>query len=168
LVFTILHLNTNLDQYLQGADQAAGQYAALDSGINALPDGFGKLSGGFDGIKKGNEAVYSGIGDINKGLSDINTAAAQVPDQVQKLADGQKSMKDGVDTAIAEIKELTGTQNSQGAGQTVSFAAPGRITPNSVQFVLRTAAIEKVTVQEDNSEIKEEKESFWDRLIKLF
>jgi X-X-X-Leu-X-X-Gly heptad repeat protein len=161
-------LNTSLDQYTQGVTQAAGKYDTLNSGIHALPGGFDQLSGGFKQIEEGNKAVYSAVNDLNNGLSDINSAAAGIPDQVQKLADGQKSMKTGIDQAGKEIEDLTRTGLAQGDGKAVSFGAPGKVVPNSVQFVLRTPAIEKAVKPAENTETKAEEESFWDRLIRLF
>lgn len=161
-------LNTNLNQYTQGVEQAAGQYDTLNTGINALPEGFGKLTGGYQDIKSGNKAVYSAIDQFNKGLSDINLATAKIPEQVQQLADGQKDMKGGLDQAVEEIKALAGTTSGQDVIKAVSFTAPGKIIPNSVQFVLRTPAIEKISKSNESVETEVEKVSFWDKLINLF
>jgi uncharacterized phage infection (PIP) family protein YhgE len=157
-----------LEQYLQGVSTASGQYDALDTGIHELPNGFGQLADGYQEIKDGNEAVYSAIDEINQGLSEVNTASAQIPDQVQQLADGQTDMKEGVDQAAKEIKELTQSASDKEKDQPVSFAAPGKIIPNSVQFVLRTAAIEKAVEPVGIVETQVEEEGFWDKLIGLF
>lgn len=161
-------LNTNLDQYTQGVEQAAGQYDTLNKGINALPEGFDKLTGGYQDIKAGNKAIYSAIDQFNKGLSDINLATAKIPEQVQQLADGQIDMKGGLDQAVEEIKALAGTTSDQDAIKAVSFTAPGKIIPNSVQFVLRTPAIEKISESNESVETEVEKVSFWDKLFNLF
>jgi len=161
-------LNTNFDLYTQGVEQAAGQYTALNTGISALPGGFGQLTGGYEEIKNGNNAVYSAVEQLNKGLTDISTSTTAIPDKVQLLADGQQEMKEGIDQAVGEIESLTKTDAGTAKLQPVSFVAPGKIVPNSVQFVLRTPAIEKVTRQITSAEIEVKEMGFWDKLFDLF
>jgi len=161
-------LNTSFDLYTQGVEQAADQYTALNTGISALPGGFGQLTGGYQEIKDGNNAVYSAVEQLNKGLTDISTSTTAIPDKVQLLADGQLEMKEGIDQAVKEIESLTRTDAGTAKIQPVSFVAPGKIVPNSVQFVLRTPAIEKVTRQIKSAETEVKEMGFWDKLFDLF
>ncbi|MDF2539896.1 MAG: hypothetical protein K0S76_2917 [Herbinix sp.] len=161
-------LNNNLELYVKGIEQASGQYQALDAGIAALPDGFTELSKGYLGLLEGNETIYSAVNELSKGLTDISTATADIPDQIEQLAVGQAAIKDGIDRAGNEIKEMAGAVSQPGVSQPVSFAAPGKAIPNSVQFVLRTPAIKTVSEQSETILKDEAKESFWDKLIELF
>lgn len=161
-------LNTNLDLYTQGVKQTSDQYDTLNTGINSLPEGFKQLTGGYQKIREGNEAVFTALDQLNEGLSGIDSVTAAIPEQVQKLVEGQTEMKAGIDQAVEEIKLLVGTTADLGETQAVSFAAPGKIVPNSVQFVLRTPAIEKISMPEVTTEVEEEQMGFWEKLFKLF
>ncbi|MBH1940001.1 hypothetical protein I5677_03705 [Mobilitalea sibirica] len=167
LLASLENLNYNLDQYMQGVKQTAGNYSEINSGITALAGGAGDLAGGFQEIKRGNNEVYMAISDLGDGLEQISNATALIPEQTQQLVDGQWQMKDGIEEASMTIEELTGASKDS-KNKTVSFAAPGKITPNSVQFILRTPAIEKRTEHIVEAEEEQDTKNFWDRLFDLF
>ncbi len=161
-------LNQNLDGYMQGVKQTSKQYEKFNAGMQQLPGGFEQVSGGYNAIANGNKQVYSAVGKLSNGLSELDHSAAEIPGKTQQLIDGQEQMKDGVDQAVTEIKDLTGTSKDPAGVTVVSFAAPGKVTPDSVQFILRTAAIEKIDQQENTIPVQVEKEGFWKRLLDLF
>lgn len=161
-------LNSNLNGYMQGVEEVAGQYGTLNNGINALPEGFEQLAGGYDEIKNGNKKVFSALDEMSKGLSEIADGADEIPDRTQELIDGQQQIMDGLNEAVSAIEELTGSDTKAEEIIPVSFAAPGKVIPNSVQFILRTPSIDKAEKQLDRVETEEDAPGFWDKLLDLF
>lgn len=159
-------LNAKLQLYTNGITLLSSEYDSFHLGVSSLPEGVKQMKNGFQKLQGGNEALYSAINQISSGAEEINTVTAVLPSQVQLLADGQGEMKEGVDLAIEQIQAITNANNK--IQQPVSFVAPGKISPNSVQFILRTPAIKKKQDSVEAAEPEQDKRNFWDQLIELF
>lgn len=159
-------LNDNLKLYTNGITQLSNEYDSFHHGISSFPDGIVQMSEGFQKLEDGNAALYSAVTQLSEGAKEIDTSIYLLPSQVQQLADGQGELKKGANLAINELQ--TFTNNNEKPQKPISFVAPGRLEPNSVQFILRTPAIQKKQVSVEEDVTKEDKTSFWDRLTDLF
>lgn len=164
IVDTLATLNASLGDYTGGVSSLADDYAQLDGGIGQAADGAGDMAKGTQDLQSGGAALAQGSKELAQGLQQLQTETKTLPGDAKQLADGQRQLKDGVDAAATALKALAG--GDEEAGAPVSFAAPGRITPASIQFVLRTQAITlpKAVVAPQ----PEETLSFWQRFLRLF
>lgn len=135
----VKELNAGLREYTHGIGELAENYAEFDAGIAGTQSGITSLSDGFSSVRYGVDSVFSAIGELKDGISSLDRSVAALPEGVQMLEDGQTQIGEALGMAGREIALATGSGDSAA----VSFAAPGIVTPNSVQFVMRTPGIEK-------------------------
>jgi X-X-X-Leu-X-X-Gly heptad repeat protein len=160
----ISEANTGLAAYTAGVSSIAEQYAAFDTGIGSLNTASEELSQGLESIYQGVSATQNGMSELQKGTGKLKSKTSSLPANIQKIVSGQKEMKKGILDAKSTIEELTGTSES---GEIVSFAAPGFVVPDSVQFILRTPGLNNVEDQPVVQDIPEQK-SAWQRFLDLF
>lgn len=130
-------LNSGLGDYIDGATSLSDQFGQIYSGMAALEPAAGELADGFGQISGGFRQRELGLPMITDGISQISTDGEQLPAVADELSEGQKELAAGLESleqavsALMEYKEPV----------LVSFAAPGLVKPDSVQFLLRTQGI---------------------------
>lgn len=160
----MVELNSGLQGYTAGVGKLAQDYAQFDEGVSSARTGMGSLKDGFSSIRYGADSVFSAIGELGDGISALDQGASAFPEGVQQLLEGQEMLRDALATAGDEIGATAGMGQET---TPVSFAAPGIVVPNSVQFVMRTPAIEKPAKVEAPEEV-DENPGFFQRLLRLF
>ncbi|MDO4542015.1 MAG: hypothetical protein Q4C00_04190 [Bacillota bacterium] len=124
--FDVSSFNIDVDKYSSGMEE-------MESAVNALNEKFRLL---HEGISNG---LFSGIADLNSGIYLIYENIEGLPGSVDKLNSGQKQLKDGINSALDEFA------GDDSESEPMSFAAPGYITPNTIQFIAATPGITKGT-----------------------
>jgi hypothetical protein len=84
---------------------------------------------------------------------------------VQKLINGQKEMNMGIDEAISILDEFTSMTEKT---KPISFVAPDLVSPDTVQFIIRTPDIEVVATPTTGEDAEDSQTNFWQRLMNLF
>lgn len=157
--------NQGLLTYLDGAGALSGNYDALLAGIAGLPQAGASLSSGFSKLKTGYSSYLEGAGQLSRGLSEGVEQGNQLPDALAELATAQAELADGIVRIETEASSLLPDKPEV----FTSFAAPGRISPQSLQFIMTTPAIAKISNDSGiNQEDQNMKTSFWQRLTALF
>ena len=130
-------LNGGLGSYVDGASVLSDQFGQIYSGIAALEPAAGKLATGFDQISGGFRQRELALPIINGGLAQISSDGKQLPRAAEELSDGQRELATGLETLERSVAALMEHKEPE----LISFAAPGLIKPDSVQFLLRTQGI---------------------------
>lgn len=144
--FDISDFNIDVSQYKSGIKEMQGA-------VNSLQDNFIALHEGISG------GLISGLSELNSGIDLLYENLKSLPAYAGDIAQGQRQLRDGMDDALGEFS----------SGETtdlVSFAAPGKLIPRTVQFIGTTpgvAADNTVYVAPDI-----EKPTLWQRIKNLF
>lgn len=160
----ISQLNPGLQQYFAGVESATSQYKDnIHPGIGKLGSGIGTISDNMPSLQSGIKQVFDGISSVNSGISELDSNVKPIPDKVDQLIDGQQQLKEGVEESKTKLEEaLPSTSDAKPR----SFSAEG-IQVKSIQFVLRTPAIEKKTESVMDAEPETQKKNVADKLGEL-
>lgn len=191
LVNQLSGLAVNMTKLKGGIDQLVTQYGTLDSGIqeyttgvativsgySQLTDGAGKLVDGSKELLDGSSDLKQGTVDLYDGTQELYDGTVDLYDGTQELYDGTVDMQDGtkefydktydMDTEVRDkiddmLADITGSDEP-----VVSFVSDKNENVNSVQFVIKTTAIEKEDVEETVAQ-EETTTGFFQKLIALF
>lgn len=112
----------------------------------------------------------NGSADLKQGASDLYDGMVSLDDGTKELNDGTREFyekTDGMDTKVEDtIDDMVGSLSGSDA-QVQSFVSDKNTNIASVQFVIKTTAIEK-TQETVQTQAQTEKLSFWEKLINLF
>ena len=153
------------------------EYQKLDGGINEYTDGVAKIVAGYDGIISGASELMTGSKSLALGAEELSEGTGSFVTGASKLNDGAGELKNGT----AEMKEKTEGMDGKiteqidqmlnsltGAGEeTVSFVSEKNTNIKSVQFVIKTEAVE-IDGTPAAAPVKEQKLNFWQKLLRLF
>lgn len=160
-----------------GINQLVDSYSVLDDGVNQytdsvasivaayskIVDGTGALASGSKNIVEGSQALTLGSIDLYNGLSSLDDGSKQLlsgaDDFYSETADMDTQVQDQIDSMIDEI--------SGGDEPVVSFVSDKNTNIDSVQFVIKTSAIQKEEAEQKTTQEKEKK-SLWEKFIDLF
>lgn len=149
-------LDTGLNQYTNAVAQIAGSYQQIVDGVAALATGSNKLLKGSGNLSSGAEELYKGVAVLCNGASELAEGSGEF---YNRTSDMDTQVQEQIDEILSSIE---GDKT-----ETKSFVSPKNTNVDSVQFVIKTAAIEVPEVKQE--EVKEEKpESFWQKLLHLF
>lgn len=149
-------LDTGLNQYTNAVAQIAGSYEQIVDGVAALATGSNKLLKGSGNLSSGAEEIYKGVAALCNGASELAEGSGEF---YNRTSDMDTQVQEQLDEILSSIE---GDKT-----ETKSFVSPKNTNVDSVQFVIKTAAIEAPEVKQE--EVKEEKqESFWQKLLHLF
>ncbi|MDD2375242.1 MAG: hypothetical protein PHD23_07800 [Eubacteriales bacterium] len=133
----IAQLNTGLGDYVDGAGKLSDEYGQLHAGIAALAPVTGEFIGGVDQLSTGFNKREQGLETLNSGLGTLAQESASLPAAADALADGGQELADG----LSEIEQAVQTLLDVTPVERFSYAAPGLIQAESVQFLVRTQGI---------------------------
>ncbi|MPN13252.1 hypothetical protein SDC9_160573 [bioreactor metagenome] len=165
------------NEYNKGLASLAENTKTMAREMSKLPEGIGTMKDGFGTIRYGTSRIFQGYEEINKGLGTMAKETQALPSAIDKITDGQKGVKDGIsklgNEGIHTMKTTleTSLQDSILGDKTDSVKGSFVNEKNSnttVQFLLRTPAIEKAEVKKEKTEVKEEKKGFIQRFLDLF
>lgn len=149
-------LDSGIRDYTDGVAQLAGGYLELIDGINALSDGSWKLLTGADDLLDGTVSLYDGIVQLSDGVTELKEGTAEFYD---KTRDMDVQIEDEIDDTISSM--------SGSDIPVTSFVSAKNDNVDSVQFVIKTSAVEKPEVVSE-PETVQEKLTFWQKLMNLF
>ena len=170
-------LEKGMGELTTGMEQLKNSYETMDAGIGSYTDGVGRLTDAYAQLVTGADALASGSRELVNGSADLKQGAGDLYDGMVSLDDGTKELKDGtqefyektdgMDTKVENtINEMVGSLSGS-ASQVQSFVSDKNTNIASVQFVIKTAAVEKAqeTVQ---TQAQTAKTGFLEKLIRLF
>lgn len=177
LATTLSGLAANMSELKGGIDQLVTQYGTLDSGIQeytagvaTIVAGYGQLTDGAGKLANASKELLDGSADLKQGTVDLYDGAQSLYDGTVEMQDGTKEFYDktyDMDTQIRDQIDDTLAEISGSDAPVVSFVSDKNENVDSVQFVIKTDAIEK---QEAEAVVAEEKPktSLWQKLMALF
>ncbi len=159
----------------------------LNSGVGELTDGAGDLFSGLSEITGKNDrltdaaagtkslklnmdSLYSHTGTLGLSVGELNDAVGKLYGGTKELAGGTAEFVDktaDMDTQISEEIDAMTASVTGGDGKTVSFVSDKNTQVDSVQFVIKTAAIEKAEAAASDA-VEEAPLTFWQKLLRLF
>lgn len=170
-------LNSGIQEYTTGVATIVSGYGELTDGAGKLSDGSKELLSGSSDLKQGTVDLYDGTSDLYDGTSDLYDGTVDLYDGTSDLYDGTVEMQDGtkefydktydMDTQVRDQIDDMLAEISGSDAPVVSFVSDKNENVNSVQFVIKTAAIEKQEVEEVVAE-EETSMGFFQKLLALF
>lgn len=177
MVSSLSDLTVNMSTLKDAINQLTDSYENLDSGIGAYTDGVASIVGAYSQIVSGTESLASGSKTLVEGSSELKQGSSELYDGIVSLGDGTTQLKegtqefyeqtDGMDSKIEDELDDMLDSIAGGDAETTSFVSDKNGTIDSVQFVIKTAAIEKQEA-ETTVETKTEKTGFINKLLSLF
>jgi len=159
----MLALNTGFDKYAEGVNSAATNYISLDSAIFQAENGTSSLKSNFGSLLNGADSMFSAVGELTDSIDKLDAGASKLPESIDRLASGGNQLVTGMASAGGDISGLIEMSDN---AEPVSFVAPNIVTPNSVQFVVKTPDFNKPDVKKE--EPPKEKLNIFQKLIRLF
>lgn len=167
----------NMSKLKGGIDTLVTEYQKLDGGINEYTDGVAQIVAGYNGIISGANELMTGSKSLASGAETLSNSTEELANGAGGLSDGAGELKsgtaemrektDGLDGEISDkidgmIDSITG-----GEAEKQSFVSDKNTNIKSVQFVIKTEAVE-IDGTPAAAPAKEEKLSFWQKLLRLF
>lgn len=149
-------LDGGIGEYTDGVVQIVAAYSQIADGTYSLVSGSKSLAAGSDTLKQGTKDMYSGIVTLDDGAKQLNDGTKEFYEQT-----------DEIDTKIEDTVNEMLDSISGGDSEIVSFVSDKNTEVKAVQFVIKTAAIEKQEIAEDTVDTAK-KLNFWQKLLKLF
>lgn len=170
-------LTVQMSTLKSGIDQLLANYQTLDSGLNAYTDGVAAIAAGYTQLVNGAQTLSSGSKELLSGTSTFRQGTSDLYDGIRELNDGAKELYDGtdefyektsdMDTQVEDsIDDMIDSLSGNGA-ETVSFVSDKNTNVDSVQFVIKTTAIEKEKAPAAEEAVAEPT-TFWEKLTALF
>lgn len=174
LVTSLGTMTGSLSELADGINQLVTAYEELDTGIGSYTDGVAQLAAGYSQIMTGVSSLAKGSKELVSGTGKLYDGTAALYDGVVTLCDGAAEMSEGtgefrtetsdmdeqIDEQIDSILETIGGSMED----PVSFVSKKNTNVESVQFVIRTDAIETEEVEE--TEVETEKETSFEQKLK--
>lgn len=156
LIASYTQLNQGVDDYTDGVAAITKAYSQINSGTVSLASGSKELV-------KGSKTLKSGTGELHQGAVTLSNGSKELKDGTQEFYDQTDGMDTKIEATMNEmIDSLTG-----GDSETESFVSEKNGNIDSVQFVIKTDAIEKKE-KEKKVEKKAEETSVVEKFRNLF
>lgn len=159
-------VTASLTELKNGINTLTEEYAKLDDGISEYTDGVKKLSDGLADLADGAKELADGGSDLAKGAKKLMDGASELKNGTGEL----RCETDKIDSTFsADFDDLSDILDSlSGDDKTVtSFLSDKNTSVSSVQFVIKTDAVEIPKPTEEETEPEPEL-NFWQKLLKLF
>ena len=177
LVNSISGIANNVSALKAGVDQLTGNYSSLNGGINSYTGGVGSIVSAYLQIVTATEALVEGSGKLTEGSASLRQGTADLYDGIVSLDDGAKELNDGtkefyektdgMDSEIeGKIDDMLNTISRSDA-EIRSFVSEKNTNVESVQFVIKTGAIEKPEAVQ-TVEAEPQQLSLWEKFLRLF
>ena len=145
-------------------------YGAFYQGLLDYTEAVSTAAAGAKNLKLNMDTLYSNTGTLKLSVGELNDAANELYGGTKDLASGTSEFVDktwDMDTQISdEIDSMTSSITGSNT-EVVSFVSDKNTDVDSVQFVIKTGAIENSEpVSRDTSE--EASLIFWQKLLRLF
>ena len=139
-------------------------------------DGVTAYTNGVDSAASGAAALRDGVDTLHRSTAALKDAVGQLNGKTGELADGARTLHNGTETFAEQTSGINGMVDDQiqnimgsltGGDEIHSFVSEKNTNVDSLQFVIKTAAIEKAeeTAVEEPPVVKR---NFWQKLLHLF
>lgn len=156
LVSSYKEFDTGLNSYTNGVATVVSGYNQMINGISSLASGSKGLLTGSDKLSSGLSELYDGIISLCDGAKELNAGTSELNSETSKM---DTQIQDKIDEILSSIEgEETETQ---------SFVSEKNTNVDNVQFVIKTAAIEKEEIKVEEKEQTESK-TLWQKFTQLF
>ncbi len=156
-------LQSGFEEYAGGVGTIYSNYSTIDNAIYTAKDGSSQLSSGFDELHTGTEGMMSVLDEFSDSIDTLTKGGNQLFGGSSKLASVTGSAGTLLSSYGGDITSLIAMSEN---AEVVSFAAPGKVKPKSVQFVIKTPSIK--AAEKEITHKTEEKLNFWQKLVRLF
>ncbi len=146
-------------------------YGTFYQGLVSYTNAVSNAASGANSLKVNMDKLYSSTGVLKVSVGNLNDAVAKLYDGTKKLADGTGEFAEkteGMDEQIGDQIDSMVSSISGDNGPTHSFISDKNTNVTSVQFVIKTEAIEKPAETVDEAETEKAHLSFWQKLVNLF
>lgn len=144
-------------------------YGVFYQGLVAYTDAVSSAAAGAKSLTLNMDTLYSNTGKLKLSVGELSDVVGELYDGTGELTDGTTEFVDktsDMDTQISdEIDSMTASL-SGGDGDAESFVSEKNTNVNTVQFVIKTAAIEKAETTTDNT-VESAPLTFWQKLLRL-
>ncbi|WP_195999475.1 hypothetical protein [Clostridium sp. 1001271B_151109_B4] len=162
MIYNMSNLSTAINTLIS-------EYNKLDVGINEYTNGVATLLQGYSQLVEGSTNLVNGTSTLKSGAEKLSSGVAELKDGTMELSKGTTELNDktaNLDTEITDeidkmVDDLDGTSD-----EIVSFTSEKNTNVKSVQFVIKTPEIKKVTIEVSKDE--EKSPTLWERIINLF
>lgn len=145
-------------------------YGEFYYGLISYTEAVGSASEGAETLKLNMDTLYGNTGTLEVSVGELNDAVGELYSGTKELADGTSEFVDktsDMDTQISdEINSMTASVFGSDAN-VVSFVSDKNTNVDSVQFVIKTAAVEKAEAAV-SAAAEEAPLTFWQKLLRLF
>ena len=162
-------LGESMSTLSKAISQLTTEYKTFDTGVNDYTQGVSTLLEGYSKIVSGSTDLKSGTETLKNGANSLNYGVSSLYEGTTKLSDGTGELNDKTSNLDGEINDEVDGMVSELTGnleEVISFVSEKNTNVESVQFVIKTPAIEKEEVE--IIEEKTETLSIWQRLKNLF
>lgn len=173
-------VTSKINSAVSAVSDAAGQvsdlkgqldnYGAFYQGLLDYTGAVNDAAQGAKSLKINMDTLYSNTGKLSISVGELNDAVCKLNDGTSELSDGTSEFVDetsDMDTKISDEIDSMTSSITGGDAETVSFVSDKNTNVDSVQFIMKTAAIEK-TETAATAETAEESLTFWQKLLRLF
>lgn len=173
----LAYVTAQADVYLQTAEGQALAAQAADNMteeqkaqiLNAAVATVGDAAAGAGSLKLNMDTLYSSTGKLKLSVGELRDAVGELYDGTGELTNGTSEFVDqtsDMDPQISDEIDSMTNSFSGGDGDTISFVSEKNTHVNAVQFVIKTAAIEKAEVPLDDAG-ESAPLTFWQKLLRL-
>lgn len=145
-------------------------YGVFYQGLLDYTGAVSDAAAGAKNLKLNMDTLYRNTGTLKLSVGELNDAVNELYSGTKDLASGTSEFADetsDMDTQISDEIDSMASSITGSNTEVVSFVSDKNTGVDSVQFVIKTAAIEKSeTVSSDTSE--EAPSTFWQKLLSLF
>ncbi len=145
-------------------------YGAFYQGLLDYTGAVGNAAAGTKTLRKNMNTLHDNTGTLKDAVSELEDAVGELYDGTEELADGTSEFVDktsDMDTQISDEIDSMTSSIIGGDAETVSFVSDKNTDVDSVQFVIKTAAIEKAETAVSDA-VEEAPLTFWQKLLRLF
>ncbi len=145
-------------------------YGAFYQGLLDYTGAVSDAATGAGTLKVNMDTLYSNTGTLEISVGELNDAVGELYSGTKDLASGTSEFADktsDMDTKISEEIDSMTSSITGGGAEVVSFVSDKNTNVDSVQFVIKTAAVEKAEAAESDVQ-QEETLNFWQKLLRLF
>ena len=171
----LAYVTAQADVYLQTAEGQALVAQAADNMteeqkvqiLNAAVASVSAAAAGAGSLKLNMDSLYSSTGKLKLSVGELRDAVGELYDGPGELTNGTSEFVDQTSDMDPQISdEIDSMTNSFSGGDTISFVSEKNTHVNAVQFVIKTAAIEKAEVPLDDAG-ESAPLTFWQKLLRL-
>ena len=173
-------ITSQISEAVSKSDEFSGQIAQLKGSLdscNTFCEGVNDYTAAVSEAAKGASSLESGLSALHTNTGRLKESVSLLSGSAKKLADGSAELKNGTaefaeeagefsDDADKEISEMLDSINGRDSSA-VSFTSDKNTNVRSLQFVIKTAAIEKAETESNTVEAGSSS-SLWEKFLDLF